>query len=131
MREWRFPLRAQGGIVVEDFGPVLEHAISGDRDGAAFISLADDLEQQVGTGLVDGEIAEFVEDQKTRSEVAAEVAFELPGGLGGGESVDGVDGAGEQHRVAALARLQAQCGDQMGLAEPDPADEHDVGGLVD
>ena len=35
-------------IVVEDLGPVLEHAIGGDCDGAVFVSLADDLEQQVG-----------------------------------------------------------------------------------
>ena len=59
----------QGGIVDEDLGPVLEHAIGGDCEGAAFVSLADDLEQQVGAGFVDGEIAEFVEDQQSRSEV--------------------------------------------------------------
>ena len=53
------------------------------------------------------------------------------GGLGGGESVDGVNGAGEQHGVATLARLQAEGCDQMGLAEPDAADEHDVGGVVE
>ena len=81
--------------------------------------------------FVDGEIAEFVEDEQSRSEVAAQVAFELSGGLSGGESVDGVNGAGEQHGVATLARLQAQSGDQMGLAEPDAADEHDVGGVVE
>ena len=31
-------------IVVEDLRPVLEHAIGGDCDGTAFISLTDDLE---------------------------------------------------------------------------------------
>ena len=102
-----------------------------DCEGAAFVSLADDLEQQVGAGLVDGEIAEFVEDQQPGSDIASEVAFELTGGLGGGEGVDGVDGAGEQHGVAPLARLQAEGCDQMGLAEPDAADEHDVGGVVE
>ena len=47
--------------MVEDLRPVFEYAICGDRDGAAFVSLADDLEQQVGADFVDGEIAEFVE----------------------------------------------------------------------
>ena len=31
----------QGRIVVEDLGPVLEHAIGGDCDGAAFVSLVE------------------------------------------------------------------------------------------
>ena len=100
----------QGRIVVEDLGPVLEYAIGGDRDRGAFVALADDLEQQVGPGLVDGEIAEFVEDQQPGSDIASEVAFELTGALGGGESVDGVDGAGRYARsyrilVCASSRL--------------------------
>ena len=35
-------------------------AVRGDDDGAAFISLADDLEKQVGSTLIDGQVAQFV-----------------------------------------------------------------------
>ena len=41
----------QDGVVIEELRPVLEHAIG--RDGTAFVSLADNLEQQVGAGFVD------------------------------------------------------------------------------
>ena len=50
---------SQGGVVVEDFRPFSIDSI-GDDGRAALVSLADDLEQQVGAGLVDGQISEFV-----------------------------------------------------------------------
>ena len=52
---------SQGGVVVEDFGPFSVDAIGRDDGRAAFVALADDLEQQVGAGFVDGQISEFVE----------------------------------------------------------------------
>ena len=55
----------------------------------------------------------------------------MPGGLGGGERVDRVHGAGEQHRVAFFASAQAERDSQMRLAEADAADEHDVAGRLD
>ena len=78
----------EGGGVEQSIGegvaPLGEVEVGGDCDGTAVVSLADDLEQQVGAGFIDGEIAEFVK-QQSRSQVAAQVAFELTGGLGGGE----------------------------------------------
>ncbi len=44
-------------VVIEDFRPVLERAIGAHEDGAALVTLGDDLEQQVGTELVDREIS--------------------------------------------------------------------------
>ena len=52
---------SQGGVVVEDFRPFSVDAISRDDGRAAFVPLADDLEQQVGAGFVDGEVSEFVD----------------------------------------------------------------------
>jgi len=51
---------SEGGVVVEDFGPFSVDTIGGDDGGAAFVSLADDLEQQVGAVAIDGEVADFV-----------------------------------------------------------------------
>ena len=39
--------RCQGAVVVEDLGPILECPIGGDDDRSLFISLADNLEEQV------------------------------------------------------------------------------------
>ena len=55
--------RGEGAVVVEDLGPVLVGAIGGDDDGAALVALADDLEEQVGAVFVDGQIAQFVDEQ--------------------------------------------------------------------
>ena len=56
----------QGAVVVEDLGPVFEGSVGGDDDGALLVALADDLEEQIGAVLVDGQIAEFVEDEHGR-----------------------------------------------------------------
>ncbi len=53
-----------GGVAVEDGGPVLEGFVGGQDDGAAFVAGADDLEEQVGSALVDGEVADLVEDEQ-------------------------------------------------------------------
>ena len=41
-------------VIVEDAGPLFEWFIGRQQDGAAFIALADDLEEQVSAVLVDG-----------------------------------------------------------------------------
>jgi hypothetical protein len=46
--------RGNSAIAVEDRGPLFEGFIGGNDDGTAFVSLADDLEKQVGSALVDG-----------------------------------------------------------------------------
>jgi hypothetical protein len=53
--------RSHAGIVVEDFRPALERLVGRDDDGAAFIALANDLEEQVGGDLVEREIPELDE----------------------------------------------------------------------
>ena len=52
-----------GGIVIEDRGPLFEGFIGGETEGPPLIASTDNLEKQVGAGLVDGHIAEFIEDE--------------------------------------------------------------------
>ena len=47
----------QGAVVVEDFGPVFIRLVGRQQDGALLITLADDLEEQVRAGFVDGQVA--------------------------------------------------------------------------
>ena len=51
-----------GGVAVEDGSPVLEGIIGGQDDEAAFIALADDLEEEVRAALVDGQAADSSTD---------------------------------------------------------------------
>ena len=49
-------------IAVEDRGPLFEGFIRGNNDGSAFVSLADDLEKQVGSALIDRQIPYLIQN---------------------------------------------------------------------
>ena len=51
----------KGIIVIENDSPVTEGSVGGHHNGATFISVRDDLEEQFGPLLIHGEIAEFVD----------------------------------------------------------------------
>ena len=55
----------QGGRhlgIAKHAGPLAEGEVRGDDDGRALVQLADEVEQELSTGLGEGQIAEFVED---------------------------------------------------------------------
>jgi hypothetical protein len=54
--------RGQGVVHVKDFAPFPEGSIRGDHNRSNFITGGDNLEQQIGTMLVDGQIAQLIED---------------------------------------------------------------------
>ena len=117
----------QRAVVVEDFGPVFIGLVGGQQDGALLIALADDLKEQVGADLVDGQIAYFIDGQDSGLEVTLEFGFEPANDLGGGKRVDDVHGGGEQHRVSAQTGFMGQGHDQVCFPEADSAHEDDVG----
>jgi len=45
-------------------GPFVERQIAGHDGGAPFVTLAEDLEQQLGAGLRQRHVSEFVDDQQ-------------------------------------------------------------------
>ena len=65
-----------GAIAVEDRGPLFEGFIRGNNDGTAFVSLADDLEKQVGSALIYGQVPNLVQNKQSRREIAFELGFE-------------------------------------------------------
>ena len=83
----------QRGVVVEDAGPLFERFVSGQHDGTALVALADNLEEQVGAMLVDGQVADLIQNQQPGTEVFAEFTFEAAAFLGGAQLVDGVASA--------------------------------------
>ena len=48
--------RGQSAVIVEDAAPLFEGFVGGQHDGAALVALADDLEEEVGAMLVDGQV---------------------------------------------------------------------------
>ena len=91
-----------GAIAIEDGRPLLEGFVGGQNDRTALVALADDLEEQVGAALVDGQVTDLVQNERRRRQVPFQFGFERPSGLGGAQGVDDVDGIGEQHPMAGL-----------------------------
>ena len=56
--------RSQSTVVIKDFGPFLEGTIGGDHDRPLFVAQRDDLEEEIGTRLVNGQVPQFVEDEQ-------------------------------------------------------------------
>jgi hypothetical protein len=88
--------------------------------------LTDELEQGIDAELVDRQIVEFVDPEQCRFQQACQLALRAAGGLGGGQGVDDIDGAGNQCRVALEAGGVGQGDGQVGLAHADPAVQDDV-----
>src|SRR5271157_1767359 len=105
-----------GAVVVEDAGPLFEWFISGQHDGATFVTLTDDLEEEVGTALVDGKIAKLIQCQKLWPEVFLKFAFERAFLLSRAEVIDDVDSGGKENRVTFQAGGVTQGGGEMRFA---------------
>ena len=116
----------QGAVAVEDGGPFLVGFIGGDEQGSFFVACADDLEQQVGTCFVDGQVADLVEHEKMGPGVFAQGELELPLFLSGDQVVDGFDGSGVEDLVASLAGLQGDGGGEVCFADTDGAEQDAV-----
>lgn len=71
---------SDGAVVVEDFRPVFEDPIGREEDGPAFIAMADDLEEEIRAGLIEGQIAEFIDQQQIGFEVLFHFELESTGG---------------------------------------------------
>src|SRR6202048_180440 len=106
-----------GAIAVEDSGPLFEGFVGGDDDRTAFVSLADDLEKQIGSALIYGQVPDLVQNKQCRREIAFELGFERPVSLGGTQGIDCVNGVGKEDAVAVLASSVAESRSQMGFAE--------------
>ena len=67
--------RGQGVVHVEQGAPFPEDSIRGQHDRAGFITGRDHLEQQIGPALVDGQIAQLIEKEKTGTNITFERFF--------------------------------------------------------
>ena len=100
--------RAGQALGGEHAGPLVERQIAGDDGGAALVALGEHLEQQLGAGLGERHIAEFVDDQQL---VAGELALQAQQPLlvaGLDQLVDQGGRGGEADREALLAGGQSQ-----------------------
>ena len=59
--------RASQSLRAEDLGPFVEGPVGGDQDGAPFVALAEDLEEQFRAGGGQGYEAQFAADQQAEA----------------------------------------------------------------
>ena len=98
---------------------------------AALVAAGDQLEDHVGVGPGQRQIANLVDHQDGGFEVGLELLGEPAGGLGLLEVADQVVQGGEVDRVAGLAGGDGQADREHGLADPGRAEEADVGLVLD
>ncbi len=116
----------ESAVVVEDGRPVFVGFVGGQHDGAAFVPLADYLEEQIGTALVDGQVSEFVHQQDSGTEIFLEFDGQASSVLRGGERVDDVNGCGEQNAVTSLTGGMAQRDAQVTFSQAHAADKNHI-----
>ena len=74
--------------VAQDTSPTAELDVAGVDDAASFVAVGDDLEEQSAAFLVDGQVAELVDDQQARLAYGGELAVETVLVLGAAQAHD-------------------------------------------
>jgi hypothetical protein len=69
--------RCQGVVHIKEGAPIPEGSMRGDHDRSDFITGGDNLEQQIGPALVDGQIAQLIEKENTGTDITSERYFSL------------------------------------------------------
>lgn len=117
------------GVAGEDVGPVGEGLVGGQHDGATgVVTLGDDLEEQRGLCLVEGEIADLVEDEQLGAGKVLQLAVQPVLGQGEGELAGGFYGADKVNPVAEFGAGDPEADGQVGLADTGRPEEDDVTG---
>src|SRR6185437_12357072 len=117
---------AEAGGVAEDGAPLLVREVGGDDDGAGFVPLAHDAEEQVGGARVAGDVAQLVEDEQVGLGVAAESALDGGDGLVPQEIGEGAGEGGEADSVALGEGGEAEVLGEGALADAGLSAEEDV-----
>ena len=119
------------GIAGEDLAPIAEGFVAGEDDAAlGFVALADDLEEKAGLRCFQGEVADFIDDEKFGPGEVFHFAVEAVFGHGLGEAAGDIDGGGEVNAMAELGGDQAQADGQVGFADAGRTEEDEVAPFV-
>lgn len=98
---------AESGVG-EGFCPGRERFVGGDRDRRAFLSLGQDLEEQLGAAAVELQVAQFVDEQQVDAAVAGDEFGEVFVVGGFDEFVDQLAGQCVADSVAGFGGAGAQ-----------------------
>ena len=111
--------------ITDHLTPFGEGEIRGRGHRRLLLALGQDLEQQLGPLGVELDIAELVEAEQVEASIASHESRQ-PSFVGCfGQLVDQCGASDVAHSLALLTRRHAQADQQMALAGPAVAEEHD------
>src|SRR3984893_16388585 len=117
--------------IAEHAGPFAEREIGGDDDGRTLVEPADEMEQELATGLGEWQGAEFVEDDEVHpGQMLGDTTLPSVTGLDL-QAVDEVDHVVEAPADTGSDAASGDCDGQMGLAGAGAADQNGVALLGD
>src|SRR6266487_596848 len=109
--------RRRDDAISEDVAPAAERLVAGEDEWSLLVTPADQLEEQVGATLVDGQVSDLVDNQEPWHGVELELLLEPALGERLGQRTDHAGGGREQHPVAGLDGLQAEPDGEVGFAD--------------
>ena len=119
------PLRGGDGIVdIEDLAPFAKDTIGRDHDRAALITGCHHLEHQVGSPLVDRQIAQLVEQQQLGTGVLFQLLLQRPIDLRGGKYIDHVNSTRPTDGDSLFTSGVPQCVEEMTFSRSGFANQH-------
>ena len=123
--------RAGQAFVLEDLPPIGESQVRRDNQAPPFIAYGEDLEQEFGAGLGEGQVPEFVHDQDIELVKLLECPLQpvfLPGLFQG---IRQPSGGEEADPVSLPARRQSPSDPQVGLSRTGIPERDEAGFLLD
>jgi hypothetical protein len=117
--------------VPEDARPFTEGQVGGDDDRSTLVEPADEVEQELTTGLSEWQIAEFIEDDEVHTgQLISKSTLPSVTGLGL-EPVDEIDHVVEPTAGTGSDAASGNGDGKMRLAGAGPADQHGIALLCD
>src|SRR5437667_4021528 len=103
--------------VAEDVAPTAEALVAGQDHRPALVAAADELEEEIGAGAVDREIADLVDDEQARDGVDLEPLLQAPLRGRFRERGDQPGRRRKEHAIAVLDGLESEADGQVGLPD--------------
>ncbi len=127
------PVEDRGGNnpVAEDLAPAAEALVGREDHRAPLVAAANELEEEVGAGAIDRQVADLVDDQQPRHGVDLEPLVEPVLADRPAQRRDHARGGREEHAVAPFDRFEAEPDGEMGFADAGRPEQDDILPVLD
>ena len=107
--------RGGDGLVAEHAAPAAEGQVAGQDEGGVLVAAGHELEEQVRGVLLEGQVADLVDDDQPVAPQPRQFLGQPTGAVGFGEPGDPFGRGREQDALAVVRRSDAQPGGEVGL----------------